>query len=478
VGEVKNGLKKFMDKTHIIIGNQLIYNGDISFFREIIAPELTFDNPKFIEATKAGRSTYGLLPVIKNFKVLSDKSILIPKGYKDRLAELFSIHNVEYTYEDQRVLIPLDKTLEHDIKLRPYQRKALATIGRFTEGLLIAPAGSGKTVMGISLTIMSGQKTLWLTHTNNLATQYRSRFEQFISNLQKEDVGFIGGGKVVIGNITTVGLIQTLVRRPALLEELSEQFGIVIVDECHHTPATTFTKVATTLKANYLFGLTATPYRRDGLENIMYQNIGPIRYIVNREDVHATSGVIIPTVKPIYLYTNNIDETNYQTILTSLIDNHQRNQIIINNILKDYHSGNIIIVVTDRRRHAEILFDLLKDKANFGIATGSYKKEHCEQAVEDLEQNKIRGLVCTSQLLGEGFDHPPLNRLHITLPFRNIAKCEQLVGRIQRPAEGKTDACIYDYVDVTSGLLKHQFKNPGNKGCRYNVYKNLGCHIK
>lgn len=461
----------------IIIKSKLHFSGNLQFFKDIVAPELTVDNPKFVEAVKAGRSTYNLLPEIKNFFVMPNGIILIPRGYKERLCYLLKKHKQSVEIQDERCLVPLDTTLEHKISLRPYQHKALTTLSKTAEGLLVAPAGSGKTVMGICLTLMSNQKTLWLTHTHNLATQYIERIKTFIPSLSEQDVGFIGGGKIQVGNITTVGLIQTLIRRPELLEELEDTFGLVIADEVHHAPATTFTKVMTSFNAYYIFGLTATPYRRDGLTNIMYQNIGPIRAKIPRSEVEASSGVIVPQVLPVCLNTKNIDDTNYQSIITSLINNVPRNRRIVEDVINESNQGNICIVITDRRAHAEVLYELLKNKVAAGIATGSYKKECRADTLKSLEKNEINVLVCTSQLLGEGFDYPPLNRLFLTLPFRDITKCEQLVGRIQRPYKHKKDALIYDYVDITNGLLKHQFRNAGTKGCRYNVYKKLGCLI-
>ena len=463
---------------NIIIGNTIRISEGTDFIAQNIANELTVENPKFREAINSGRSTWGLNPVIKNFTVDNSGVTHLPRGYIDRLKDLLIDNDINYNIVNTSSVVPITPLHVHSIELRDYQYLALQKLGQHSEGVLVAPAGSGKTIMGLSITIMSGQKLLWITHTKVLAQQFIDRAHQFITNLEEDDVGYIGAGDWKIGNKITVGLVQTLVRSPEKLREISDDFGIVVVDETHHCPSATFTKVVNNLNPYYMYGLTATPNRRDGLESILFQNVGPIRHIVPRKEVAKGNKIITPVVKAIKLQTPLSGSEDYQELLKTLVENDERNNIIVSDIVYESNQKNVCIVVTDRKIHAEILLEKLQEKdIKVGIATGSYNDKFRKTTLSDLEKGVINTLVCTTHLMGEGFDHAPLNRLFLCLPFRDENKCEQVIGRVQRSCIDKTDAIVYDYVDQTHGLTKHQYKNSGLKGCRYNVYRKLKCNI-
>jgi superfamily II DNA or RNA helicase len=453
---------------HIIIKNNIqLFNININLLKPLLS-ELIIDNPNYIEAVKFGRSTYKIDKKIVNFYVKND-IIYLPRGFIDRLIIFLNENSIIYTIENKKSIIQTNYI--HSILPRQYQYIALENITKHSEGILVAPAGSGKTVMGIAMAVMSSQKLLWITHTTQLADQFKERLLQF-TDIKIDDVGFIGSGKWNIGDKVTIGLVQTLSKSNKLID-IQNTFGIVIVDEMHHVPSITFTKVISNLNPYYLFGLTATPYRRDKLEKLMFQTIGPIRHIIDRQEVKDK--VITPSVKAIFL-NNNIVGQNYADIIKNITTDDYRNNIIVSDVIYEYNHNNICIIVTDRKNQADILFKKIQKFTNeVGIATGNYKKELQKETIVNLISKKIKILVCTTQLLGEGFDYPPLNRLFIGTPFKNKSKCEQIVGRIQRVSDGKIDGIIYDYIDKHP-IFKNQFKN-FNSDCRSNVYKYLGCKI-
>ena len=448
------------------------------FIPEFVAHELTVINPKYTEAEKAGRYTRGINKYIKSFSVDASGIYHLPRGYKDRLFAIATQEGIPIEFTDYRNVAYADPPFEHNIKLRPYQSNALGELSQHEEGLLVGPAGCGKTVMGLGITVMSRQKALWITHTNHLADQFIDRANSFITNLNEDDLGEIRDGTWRIGDRLTVGLIQTLVKSEEKLYEIANDFGIIVVDEAHHVPATTFTAVVNKLNSFYLYGLTATPKRRDGLEGVMCNTLGPVRHVITREEVAAGKSIITPKVKVVELSPDLTLAGTYQEILKALTFNDYRNNIIVNDVLTESAAGNVCIVVTERVAHAEILYKmLLKAGAKVGLAVGKITNKKRLEVMAALSKGEITDLVCTSHLLGEGFDHPPLNRLFFGLPIRNQARVEQLVGRVQRPSPGKEDAIIYDYVDITHGLCRNQFKSFHVHGSRYTVYKRLGCTI-
>ena len=384
--------------------------------------------------------------------------------------------NISYIIKDQRTKFQHITINSSQIKYRPYQIKAVFKLISQDEGLLIAPAGSGKTVMGLSLIPLLGQPTLWITHTGPLLTQTLSRSKTFLPSLK---VGLIEEGKWEIGNTLTIGMVQTLIKRPEKLASIQNKFGLVILDECHHCPATTFSKIITQLNPYYLYGLSATPYRRDKLETIMFQTLGPLNTNISIKEVNEHGGIIIPTIKYKAIYSKRITTNDIQAILKNhIVNNIQRNRIIASDVLEAAIDNNFCIVVSDRREHCEILYNLISvGWGRTGIATGKYNKKHVQEQIDRYNKKEITVLITTFQLLGEGFDIPFINRAFVAMPFRSETKAEQLVGRIQRTYPGKKDAIVYDYVDVDVGVLADQFYNK-NRNCRYRAYTRLGMVIE
>lgn len=450
--------------------------------KENLLQRLKIPNPKYIMAQKLGYKAVFIDQFILNFEVKPDSSIEIPRGMLSYVLKLAKDLDEKIEIIDDRTKVNLNYDIDSSkILLRDYQTKALSTmVSNGTEGLLVSKAGSGKTVMGLCLVPLLNQRTLWITHTRPLATQTVERINQFLPSLNNiGDIGYIGEGKWEVGNVITIGLVQTLIRNKDKLCKLKDDFGLVICDEAHHAPSTTFTEVLGELNPYYLYGLTATPIRRDGLTDLMFQNIGNILSTVDIDEIVDYGGIIIPKVY--HREINSplpITEHDYVNILGELMLDNYRNNIIVSDVLNEATKGNICIVLTERKVHADILFKLLKEKWDkTGIATGNYKKKEINATIDDLNNNRITVLVATSSLLGEGFDHAPLNRGFLCLPIRNTVRIEQIMGRIQRTADGKKDAIMYDYVDNHS-LLKHQFYNKGKHGCRYDVYKMLGAIIE
>lgn len=153
--------------------------------------------------------------------------------------------------------------------------------------------------------------------------------------------------------------------------------------------------------------------------------------------------------------------------------------MIVGDVLREASAGNFCIVVTDRKAHADLLYNLISvGWEKTGIATGKYTKKQQAEVAMQLNNKEVTVLVCTFALLGEGFDVPFLNRAFVTMPFRAEGKVEQLIGRIQRAAPGKKDSLVYDYVDVDIGVVQNQFYTKSNNDCRYNAYSRLGLQIE
>ncbi len=465
----------------ILISNKIRLKQAPKALTDLLINELKVPNPKHHEALQAGRSTWNINPFIYNFEMLPDDSLLVPRGYRTRVLEVAEGMDLQFKTIDERTRFEPNFNINSTrIKYRPYQYDAIMKMVAAQEGILVAPAGSGKTVMGISLAPLFGQPLLWLTHTTPLAEQAVDRIDFFFPEFDRKDIGFIGGGKWKIGKTFTVAMVQTLARRMSELHKIRDLFGLVILDEAHHCPATTFYKVIWYLNPYHLYGLTATPYRRDKLEKLMFQTIGPTIVSIPIREVEKHGGIMRPVIKyKSFTHPRAVYGSNVASILTqNIINNDKRNHQIVGDVIIEAAAGNHCLVTSDRKAHCEVLYDLIATGWDqTGIATGDYSKKYVAEQIEKLNNGEITVLVCTNQLLGEGFDFPPLNRAFVASPFRAEAKCEQLVGRIQRPAPGKKDAIVFDYVDVNIGVLQNQFYSK-NQPCRFKAYERLGVLVE
>lgn len=247
----------------------------------------------------------------------------------------------------------------------------------------------------------------------------------------------------------------------------------VLSSNCHHVPATTFLKVLQHFYAYYMYGLTATPYRRDKLEAMMFASVGLPNAAVTRQEVKKAEGIMTPKVIVRTIMSSPEEDNDYHRIMNEVvIPNEHRSNLIAEDVVREAKKGNFCIVINTRKVYCEILTEKIsKYWSKTGIANGDYSDKHNESQVEKLENGEITVLVTTFDLLGEGFDVKKLNRGFIALPFRERTRVEQAVGRIQRTCDGKKDALLYDYVDENVGILNNQARS------RQFVYKALGMRI-
>ena len=439
--------------------------------------KLVIPNPKWLEAQNSGRSTWGINKFITNFFVMPNEDFIVPRGLFSWITKFCKDFEIPYTIRDDRTIFDHIDIDSSKIVFRPYQLDGVSRLIANSSGVLVSPAGSGKTIMGLSLLPMLGQPTLWLTHTGPLATQAKERAEFFLPNIG--EIGLIGDSKWKIGDVLTIGMVQTLVRRMEEASKIQDRFGMLIVDESHRVPSRTFSEVTGIFNPYYTYGLTATPYRRDRLEALMFHALGEDKVVVDIKSVKEHGGIIVPTIRYREIRSKEVDGNDIQKILRdNIVNNTKRNRIIVGDVVREAAEGHFCIVISDRKEHCEMLFDLIsKSWEKTGIATGDYTKKQVQEEIDRLNRREVTVLVATSALLGEGFDAAFLDRGFLAMPFRAEAKTEQFVGRIQRSAPEKEDAILYDYVDVNIGVLKNQFYSK-SKDCRYRIYTKLGAYVE
>ena len=423
---------------------------------------LTIKNPAYTKAEKAGRWTGNIDRLLKYYELrangMGDKFLVLPRGFLPLLLSYAKQHKLRWTlhnYTHTTELVEFDST----IQLRDYQQPAVDAAIEKGGGVIVSPAGSGKTVMGLELIARLRQPALWVTHTKELLYQAIDRAVEFLQ-LQKDEIGIYGAGKKTIGKKLTVGLVQTLVK--GIPDELLNGVGTVVLDEAHHCPASSFLDVVSQFPAKYRYGLTATPYRKDGLTKPMYWSLGYKVFEVVADTLMDAGKVIRPAVKFVESNFYYPYDDDYAAMVTALTEDTERNKLIIDKLHAEAVSGHYCIVLSERVDHCYVLRELLAHAAPHilsEVLVGNVAKIKRQEIIERLRNKDIQVTFATNPLAEEGLDLPHLSRLFLTCPSRNKRKVIQAVGRIMRPCEGKTDAVVYDVIDPEVGLLASQARS-------------------
>lgn len=354
---------------------------------------LNFINSNFFVLKQLGKSPYN---IEKYFKLIEETSeaIIIPRGFISELIKFCKTENILFKIVDKRSKKEVIE-ISSKIELRPQQKEALDRLDKKDFGVVVAPPNSGKTVMGLELIARKRQPTLILVHRRQLFDQWMDRIQSFLQT-PKNKIGQIGNQKNKIGKEITIAMIQSLTRKESL-EYLSNEFGMIIVDECHHIPAKSFRGVISQLNSYYLYGLTATPKRKNNDEKLIYMYIGNILYEMTQEEQLATQNMKAEI---------NIKETNlfapfdykidkYEMISQILIHDTHRNSLIIEDIDKNIVRFKSILILTERKNHVDILNLYLKDKYETIAITGEDSERSRKSKLEQIQQGHFKILLST-----------------------------------------------------------------------------------
>lgn len=344
---------------------------------------------------------------------------------------------------DRRVL-PAASALDVGLTLRDYQREALtAWWTGDRNGVIEAPCGAGKTAIGVMALAKCPTQGLVLVHTRDLLRQWIDR----AAAVGVEATGIMDGKGPVEARVV-VATMQTLATWDRHdLGEWGARFGLVIVDEAHHCPCDTLTSVMYQLPGRWRLGLTATPKRQDGLSAWMHGHLGPTVAQVSRSALLDAGAILAPRVVTVHTGWAGTPGADYGPMVTEATKDEQRNGIIIRLARSAVAEGRQVMIQTERKEHADTLATLLRSWDVRAVAvTGDTPEKRRREALARVASGDER-VLCVTQLGDEGLDLPGLSCLILGVPQKNPGALEQRVGRVARPAPGKTDAIVYDLVD-------------------------------
>ena len=374
--------------------------------------------------------------------------------------------------------------------LRPEQEPAAQALLAQDMGVLSATTAFGKTVIGAYLMSQRRVNTLILVQSSALLEQWRASLEQFLEihevlpeppkkhgrKRKRSLIGQVGAGKDTRGGVIDIAIMQSLFEgEEKRVKNFVEEYGMVIVDECHHVAAFTFEKVLKAAKAKCVYGLSATPVRKDGHHPIIFMQCGPIRYLVDAKsqaEKRAFSHFVIPR----FARARAPAGSGIQELYAAIIKNEARNAALAADTVRLVREGRSPILLTERKEHAAQLAALLEDQVkNVFLLIGSDKpKEKREKlaALQAIPSGEQAVVVATGKYIGEGFDAPRLDTLLLAMPISWRGTLAQYAGRLHRSYEGKREVRIYDYVDVHIPMLERMYHK------RLRGYAELGYQVK
>lgn len=433
--------------------------------REHLKSRLTIQNPAYeIQKRFAGWVGNKVPRFLKGYAEVGEAFYVAPGAAQICWRELVSTGSACQYRADSPIKSPFCWTYSGEP--RPYQDAALAATSRRRSGCIIAPCGSGKTDIGCRIIQQVGGTTLIIVHTKELLHQWVSRIKARLGL----DAAIIGGGKKKNTGASpiTVATVQTLIRNAEMLAGF-RNVELLLVDECHHTPCSTFTEVVRSLDPDQRYGFTATPERADGTTALMHWWLGETIARVDRDELEQNGHILRPTLQVHPLESlcvdyNAEDPGSYLRVMQALLADEPRFDSIVVTIKNRALAGGYHLVLTGSVEYGNRLFGELDAGFPCCFIHGSLPKVERARILEDARNGFVQILIATT-LADEGLDLPIFDQVHLVTPTRSASKATQRAGRVCRPHPGKGTPIIHDYVDLnvttaTGGrLFINQFRS-------------------
>lgn len=478
-------------KLHIILANGIyVDNTNLNAaMQNRIRRMAAISNPVFYKNQAIGTSNYDTARWIYLGKDHLSGYIQIPRGLQDELWENIKQADIDYEMEDER---QQGRKINVDFKgeLRPEQDKALKELIKYDNGILHAATAFGKTVVSSAIIAQKKINTLIILESSALIEQWKEALEKFLNineglptyetktgrvRKRKSLIGTLQGAHDSMTGIIDIAMAGSLCKK-GKYHKMMNEYGLVLIDECHHSASETIANVLKEVKAKYVYGVTATPKRGDGLEKINYMLIGPIRYSYTAKEKAKEQGIqhlVYPrftrTVPPRGVITDKMHPNEAYEIIHN---NDVRDEQIIEDVKNCVAAGRTPVVLSRYKDHSEKFYERLKSYADhvFLMTGNNSKKEHRKilEQMHQVDKNESLILIATGSLVGEGFDFPRLDTLFMATPVSFRGVVEQYAGRLNRDYAGKENVIIYDYVDNHIPMFNNMYMK------RLKAYKQIG----
>ncbi len=417
-------------------------------------------NPDYFIKKKTGRNTWN---TDRYFNLVSESKneVILPRGTIGQLLRFCNKQKIDFEFQDKRKKSE-DIPFTFSTELLEHQKTVLSAVSKKDFGVITAPPGSGKTIIGLKIIADKRQPSLIVVHRKQLLNQWMERIEAFLK-IPKNQIGQIGQGKAKIGKQVTIAMIQSLGKKIDT-PEIREKFKTVIIDECHHIPAASYASTISKLSPYYLYGLTATPFRKNSDGRLIFAHLGEPIATIKPQDIETfkKARVIVRNTNLDIPFNSKTD--TFETLSKVLVHDSARNKSIVDDITSEVNVGKRVVVITERKEHITILYQFLKQKFEVIALSGDDSDSDRSLKWKILNEGNYQILITTGQFFGEGTDLQNVTCLFLVYPFSFKGKLIQYIGRVQR---SEIAPLIYDYRDSKIDYLNRLFLK------RNTYYRNL-----
>lgn len=447
----------------------------------------SFKNPEFFSRQAMRLPTFNV-PRIICCAEMDDEYIMLPRGCEDAVVSLFGQSNVTVNITDE-TNTGKHIRVEFNGQLRPEQSAAVQSMLEYNNGVLSATTAFGKTVTAAALIAERKVNTLILVHTKALLEQWKERLETFLDIDYKEEkptpkrgrwktwspIGTLSSSNDSLHGIIDIATMQSCLSDDGV-KPFVRDYGMVIVDECHHVSSVCFETVLKYANAHYVYGLTATPMRKDGHQPIIFMQCGLIRYMADARQLilsQSFARILVPRYTSFRMLTD--DKLTFTQMSHLLAEDRLRNEQIVGDISDAIDAGRTPIVLTSLTSHVETLATILQ-QLDYNVITlvgseSAKEKRLRMERLKSIADNERLVIVATGKYVGEGFDFARLDTLFLAMPVSWKGIVTQYAGRLHREHKDKTEVRIYDYVDLRVQVCENMFKR------RLHSYKSMGYAI-
>lgn len=438
---------------------------------ERLLQRFTLPNPEYGRRIAYGRGP-GDVPDTIQIAVEEPDALRVPRGAALLVRELLAKDGAQPTWIDCRsngLPIELPEHAPVSSKLRYYQSAGIEALADRTQGSVVIGCGGGKTIIGVGAIERLLTRTLIIVHTGDLASQWQSEIQSFLGS--SAPVGVVGGGKKTFAPIT-IAIDDSLVW--LLSDPELASFGLCILDECHHVPSATLQKILPFIPARYRLGLTATPFREDGLGRLIDWSFGPRLVEKTAVELIAEGFLLQPELEVVEtefeFKWEGPQKKKMAALQKAIVSDEKRNRRIVDVAVRDAKEGQVVAILSNHRQHCRTLGRMCWEAGIEAAVLVSNQtkagKAMRDRSIEDLRSGKLKLVVATS-LLDEGVSINSLSRIVLALPQKARAATEQKTGRLMRLFEDKKPK-LYDFVDRRVDTLEERWL------ARRRIYKQLG----
>ena len=448
-----------------------------------------YSNPQFFQNLALGFSTRETPRIVYDGYDEGDY-IVLPRGCSEELKRHLSDADIPYDIMDKR-----QEGRQIDVsfngELYPEQKIAAEHLLSCDMGMLAAATAFGKTVIGANMIAHRKVNTLVLVHTAEIMNNWVWDLEKFLTineelptyttpkgRVKQRDafIGTFSSQKKAVTGIIDIAMIGSLGKEDEI-NPMVRDYGMIIVDECHHAAAATFENVLRASAAKYVYGMSATVKRGDKQERKLLMQMGPIRHRYTAKERAIKQGIghyVYPRITRM-IDLSPSDDRHISELYHMIVGNELRNMQIVADAVDCVKKGRTPVVMTKYREHAENLYILLKGAADhvFLLQGGKSLKARAElrEKMAAVGQEESMIMVATAQYIGEGFNYPRLDTMMLAMPISFEGNVEQYAGRLNRDYDGKKDVIIFDYIDQHIPVLERMYHR------RLRTYKKIGFEV-